>query len=1798
MRHMQQSHSPRRDRPTRPIRRQPSPGRNAGSRTRGSASAPILNAVLYGLLIALIVIVVEALIWLFLPFSSVHSLAALLAAVAQMPLLLLIPLAEIMIAVVLALLLMRPLALSRYCKDIGQASEHFRASMTPLPNWPSLYETRVSYIQPSPDPSAPAQARELTLLELLRGSPFQSNAGSHLVLQGEPGAGKSTALHFSIFHTLQSRRRIVYGRDRTPIYIPLRQYALYLEEQGVIFEDEQDQSTSARLLLDFLATSDLPGMHSLRPYLAKLAQQGRLLLLCDGLHEVDELYQSALVAELAEYMSQERNRVVLTCQEADLRHQPLLEQAIEANLVPRAVLLPLSLEQVRNFVEQYIEGESAGKRWRHTAGQVMEIISRTRLHMFCDNPFLLLALLGVIDGMGMERGKQLDTRGRLLRAYVGQRILQAQRMSAWNGQAPSENDLLLFLGELACGARWTNVASTIRLHERAHLLGGLFPSMEQHAEALCAWLDNRSEETFITDFSPEQRDPGEVARLLSFARDASLVEISPHGMLSFRHAFIAAYVIAEFFTALQPALDATLQQTRFVGLLTQAIKRQDTADGYSRWSLPAALWADLLDDAPSFAGRFGEYAREYPAAAPDALALSLLCAGAASYPPRVASPDIPPSPPLSEDLKTTLSAVMKDRTQRTALARIFTRHAEEGAFELYQSLFALLLVPGIDDLVPLLDMERVPSLLVYRLVDIVDDVAYETQVKRLVRLIGCLGLPAVPFAVTLSKSGVGRSVRLRTAAINILGGTGVPQAVAPLDACLYDADTFIVHRAASALYRLGPTLTLPALLTELDNQSQTSATMQVHAIALNILEQFLVEQSPARQMSKRQNQQVTKALMSILNQPYAPEIQERAREMLVRQGQTAEESAGGEMAVEALIQNLSIADEQLGRATVSALCDIGPAATPRLLKELDQQPAELVTTRIVETLGHVRDPRAMSPLLRLLSDPALPVQQSVAQALLRYGAESIPGLIYQALQGENELVATSAEQILSELGEDAVDPVIEALIPTVPGRTRLLVNVLARIHDPHALPTLIALLETSVSESPVDAPLVLALIEALGQFQDERAVSPLMEMLASTQPLFYEGAINALSRLELVACDSLIAALDVEQDTAIVQRVERTLLGMQQFPDEAFLAAFEGGSDAQGEHLVHVLLAKGPDAARFVVSNFLHPDRRVQFYTHEAAERMPGQVIVPALLESIDHPDRAWRAVIAEYLLLHPREAAPPLVAMLEEHERGALAQRLLLAFGPDILPELIPALDSLSDQARERARQLAVELARQSPETLMQVVQLFAVSPPPQRAHEALVDTLANELADISVPVLLDGLEDAHLVGVVSETLGQMVKKGDARSPYVMEALLEALRIDGRRQGAGFTLVDIGAEAVPGVGSLITDPDPAIAQVAQDILGQIGVPAFSFIWAAYSDVNHSAKREAARAIFRRMPTHIIKDELVELLSSNTPGDIAMALSLMLERIHDEALLPGNEHEMIPVLLEYIQTRGDERVSQRLLALLLLIGGSAVVDFIAQVLYEYPHHQPRLLHALLLLGEEAEETLLELLHDPNAPVTLRAEAAGMLGLLSAHPDVREYAKMLPEYGLWAGQSQGLHGALHPDQLNIALRALGGMLISGSWNAAELEQLRLQSDPESPEHELYAILMGWRYHPYIQMLEQQLEQEREENRQRILKLGQEIFSLRTERADLEEQLEGLSREHGKRGQELDEASRAIDDLRASHSRASQERDSLQRTLQGLRADKERLQEQLEQTTQEKQRIAARLTKLEQDLRSIGGGNQGR
>lgn len=1788
------------------------------------ASSRVPRNILIGVGIAFILTFIEGALWIFNPLhvfgsGASHNLSTLLAIPTHTPLLLLIPLLQVIAACILVQIIAKPLALRRYVRDVQKALERYRTLYTPLTSWSAIYETTITHYQESPDLSIPSRVRSISMLELAQDLGATLGATqSHQLILGAPGAGKTILLYLYQFTALQQSRSLIFGRNKIPLYIPLRNYSLYLETHNAGSPQEKAVA-GTQSLPHFLYTSDLAGMPHLRPFLHKLISQGRILFLCDGLNEVDDQFRAAVAMELAELMGQNQNQLVLTCRGVDYQELPQLAQAVEGNLVAHVYISPLDANQMRSFVERFIQDQDSSKSWRHTAGQVMEVINHSRLRDHCTNPLMFFSLMEIIDDIGVNRGKQLDTRGPLLQAFVKHLIQHEISQPQWSNSALTEEEVLLVLSEIACAARWTNAGTAIQLPAGE---GDRGLRTEDLANALQAWLSEHPPQSLVALDAVEARfiarpnaapnavgaqfiaPPEELSRLLQFAQSAALIEISPAGILSFRHEVLAAHFVAEYFVA-----QGVAARTQAVGADAEDVMNQASIENAGHWDLearfiaPVALWAGLLDDPVEYAKRFAALGKQIPAFNLEALTLGLVCMGVAYNPPQADNAQQVQMPPSLEE---SVAMVVQDEQACNTLARLFTRYAEEGAQEIYQSLFTLLVIDGIEEFMTRLNTGIVLDLLFKQLCEVVDNTAYETMVKRLVRVLGHFGAVAVPHASDLSQSSPGRSGRLRSAAINILGGTDEQSAVEPLMLCLRDSNQAIVGRTANALIRLGPEHSFTRLIYELEDRTPTSTRQQVDWTILHILEHFLNESQPAHQLTPSQHALLVNALLQVLTSNYAPESQQKAQEMLVRLARTAEVSVAGEKAVEFLVQNLS-ADDTVARAMIRTLKEIGTVATPYLLGQLKQQTPEIMRVRVVEVLGAVRDPRALPYLLRFLDDPALVVQQQVAVALRGFAPESIPGLIERVLHSDSELVATRAEQILSDIGDEVTTPVIQTLSAVVPGRTHLLVHVLERVRNPRAIPALIALLEPPLasSKSPPDSSLQphqgeqtlqVAVVHALGQFPDQRVVAPLLDMLASSNPLIYEGAINALSYLEDVALDGLIAALDgeaagespaeplgeplgrdgkrgIQQKAVLTSRIERALLGMPHFPGGRLLNVLEQGSDAQAQHIINIFLAKGAEAAQVLVGNLFHPDRRRQNYVRYILGQMSGQVVVPALLEELNHPEPAWRAVIAEYLLRHPREAIPPLVGLLDDDERGGTAEIILLEFGPVVLPYLLPGLDALNNQAQERSRRILLTLVQQTPELVQEIVQLFNLSPP-QRAHEALLHLLTNELVDLSVPVLLEGLEDAHLVGAVSEALVRLVDKDDARSEMVLNELLAALWMEQRRHGAEITLVEVGTKAVSGVGNLITDPDTSVAQAAQNILCEMGVPAFSFIWAAHSDTSNRARRAAARSIFRRMRTVVIKDELVQLLQSNEPDDIAMALALLLERIHDEALQSNGEHEMIPALLEHVQTHSEERASLRIIALLLLLGGPTVIKHITQVLYDYPNHQRLLVYAFLLLGEEGEEMLLEVLHDTEASAMLRSETASLLGMLAPNVDIREYARMLGEYGLWAGQAVGKTGVLQPDRLAISLRALGGLLAGGHWNAAELQNLRLRSKERSAERELYDILLGWRYSPQITILENDLQTEQEEHRKSILTFSQEILNVRTQVADLEQELERLRHEHGMRGEDLEQANKKIEDLQHSLNLTTQEKQSVQDNLQRAVQERQALRNNLQQITRER------------------------
>src|SRR6266480_2782797 len=574
-----------------------------------------LRNILVGVGIAIVLTCIEGGLWIFNPLhqfssGSSHTLSSLLSTLAHAPLFLLLLLLQMIVLCALMFFIDKPLALRRYVRDVQKAQERYRVLYTSLTSWSAIYETSLTCYQDAPDLSTPGKVQHFSVLQLAQElvNPV-GGLQSHQLILGAPGAGKSVLLYFYWYTLLRRSRSIIFGSDKIPIYVPMHRYNLYLDTQTTGSSSEELVS-GTQSLIHFLYSSDLVGMNHLRPFLHNLVAKGNILFLCDGLNEIDEKYRSAVNVEFAEMMGQNQNQLVLTCREVDFQQQPQLAQAVIENLVVRVNINPLDEKYERNFVERYIKEQGAGKKWRHTAGQVMEVINHSRLLDHCTNPLMFFSLMEVIDGIGVNLGKKIDTRGQLLRAFVKHILQHELSQPRWSNATLTEHDIVIFLSELACAARWTNSNNALQIPVVAKkrglgledLAGGLqswllehpsqcptaVESVVRHSQSDSDSFDGTHRSYTSTLHEPYSEE--KFVKLLRFAQSASFIEISQGGIVSFRHELIAAYFVAEYFVA---SGEANMMEGTG-GVFIQSHSDQWKVD--KQFISPIALWAGLLDD--------------------------------------------------------------------------------------------------------------------------------------------------------------------------------------------------------------------------------------------------------------------------------------------------------------------------------------------------------------------------------------------------------------------------------------------------------------------------------------------------------------------------------------------------------------------------------------------------------------------------------------------------------------------------------------------------------------------------------------------------------------------------------------------------------------------------------------------------------------------------------------------------------------------------------------------------------------------------------------------------------------------------------------------------------------------------------------------------------------------------------------------------------------------------------------------------------------------------------------------------
>ncbi|GEJ56184.1 HEAT repeat domain-containing protein [Anaeromyxobacter diazotrophicus] len=327
-------------------------------------------------------------------------------------------------------------------------------------------------------------------------------------------------------------------------------------------------------------------------------------------------------------------------------------------------------------------------------------------------------------------------------------------------------------------------------------------------------------------------------------------------------------------------------------------------------------------------------------------------------------------------------------------------------------------------------------------------------------------------------------------------------------------------------------------------------------------------------------------------------------------------------------------------SAAAALEQLGAAAVPALLPELERPAAEL-RTAVLEILGRIGDRRTTAALARCLADPDPNARAAAAEALGKVGGADAVAALHGTLGGGDLPLRRAALDALVQLRAPPAAPVLAELMSDRGSRRAAL-----RLAGASAEPAALALLAAGLDD-PSRAVREAALTGiGLQRLRPETPVELTAALAAAVQAAAVRAPELAAAAAEhLEAAEPLVraGAIAVLQWTAAAEHA-------------AALAA--AGEDEQLRPLaVEALAELGPRAAAGLAGALgaLTPGARVLALS--ALARQGDARALPELIPALGSHDAALRGAALEALgqLGDPR-AAGPMAALLAEDPLVAAA--------------------------------------------------------------------------------------------------------------------------------------------------------------------------------------------------------------------------------------------------------------------------------------------------------------------------------------------------------------------------------------------------------------------------------------------------------------------------------------------------------------------------------------------------------------
>ena len=378
--------------------------------------------------------------------------------------------------------------------------------------------------------------------------------------------------------------------------------------------------------------------------------------------------------------------------------------------------------------------------------------------------------------------------------------------------------------------------------------------------------------------------------------------------------------------------------------------------------------------------------------------------------------------------------------------------------------------------------------------DLVQDLRSTLITKRLraVRELGKLKqqIAVEPLSIVLND----RSRDIRCAAIEALFQINPENLASLVIPLVKDKSSDVRLRTARALSNCSGDNTLNALITLLNDTKDEVANMA------------------ARSLAKLSGVNVAPLIKLFADSSW--KIRSRAAMAITKMGKKA-------------VEPLKIAsedkDSNIRFWAITCLGHLRDRANTNLLLSHLQDSDTGVRVAALRALREIGDPNIASKLFEALSQPSDQVRDLVYDILKDFGTHSIPYLM-DSLSNEYWMGRNLAAQALTDMGNEAVTPLVAALQCDDKERRFWSIKILGKMHEKSAYNEIVKFLSDSDSE------IRMAALEALGEFGDPSAIPLIIEKFTDPSWVVRKNASKAIVGFGKQAVHPLLMALSSEDE--------------------------------------------------------------------------------------------------------------------------------------------------------------------------------------------------------------------------------------------------------------------------------------------------------------------------------------------------------------------------------------------------------------------------------------------------------------------------------------------------------------------------------------------------------------------------------------------------------------------------------------------------------------------------------------------